>query len=85
MVDTTLISDAGVKLVQATDLQTAIAAVGLGAFITLVVIVIASILIKGLALYKAAQLNDKFWFWAMLILNTAGILPIIYLIIKRKK
>jgi hypothetical protein len=34
---------------------------------------------KGLALWKAAGLRQRNWFVVMLILNTAGILEIIYI------
>jgi hypothetical protein len=34
---------------------------------------------KGFALWKAAGLHQRNWFIVMLILNTAGILEIIYL------
>jgi hypothetical protein len=34
---------------------------------------------KGMGLWKAAQIKKKEWFIAMLLLNTAGILPIVYL------
>lgn len=34
---------------------------------------------KGMALWKAAQSGSKAWFVVLLILNTAGILPIAYL------
>ncbi len=42
---------------------------------------------KGIALWKAARNNQKYWFIAMLVLNTAGILPILYIYIfeSRKK
>ena len=36
---------------------------------------------KGLALWKAARNNQKYWFIALLILNSAGILPILYIFI----
>jgi hypothetical protein len=35
---------------------------------------------KGIALWHAAQSKHKGWFVAILILNTLGILPIIYLL-----
>jgi hypothetical protein len=35
---------------------------------------------KGLGLWHAGQFKQKKWFIAMLILNTAGLLPIIYLL-----
>jgi len=34
---------------------------------------------KGLALWEAARREDKAWFVILLIVNTAGILEIIYL------
>lgn len=34
---------------------------------------------KGMALWKAARLSDKVWFWLLLIINTAGILEIAYI------
>lgn len=34
---------------------------------------------KGLALWRAAGLRQKWWFVAMLIVNTLGILEIIYI------
>jgi hypothetical protein len=41
---------------------------------------------KGLALWKAAQAGSKKWFIALLILNTLGILEIVYVFfVKTKK
>ncbi|MFQ5751270.1 MAG: DUF5652 family protein [bacterium] len=34
---------------------------------------------KGVALWKAARLRDKWWFVAILVLNTAAILDILYI------
>jgi len=34
---------------------------------------------KGLALWKAGQNKQRNWFVAILVINTIGILPIIYL------
>lgn len=34
---------------------------------------------KGLALWKAGRKNDMFWFIALLVINTVGILDIIYI------
>ena len=34
---------------------------------------------KGIALWKAGRNNQLTWFVCLLILNTAGILPIIYI------
>ncbi len=35
---------------------------------------------KGLALWRAGRGNQLYWFIALLVLNTAGILEIIYLV-----
>ncbi|NBV76753.1 hypothetical protein EBR66_01145 [bacterium] len=43
------------------------------------IILIWSLLWKGLALWRAAKRDDNWWFVAFLILNTAGILEIVYL------
>ncbi len=40
---------------------------------------------KGLALWHAAQREDKLWFIALLVINTAGLLEIIYLFFVAKK
>ncbi|OHA57156.1 MAG: hypothetical protein A2114_02915 [Candidatus Vogelbacteria bacterium GWA1_51_14] len=42
---------------------------------------------KGWALWKASKRNEPWWFVILLVLNTAGILEIIYIffITKRKK
>jgi hypothetical protein len=37
---------------------------------------------KGIGLWFSAKNNSKIWFIFILILNTAGILPIIYLFLK---
>lgn len=39
---------------------------------------------KGFALWRSAQKKQQYWFIAMLILNTAGILEILYLFIFSK-
>jgi hypothetical protein len=44
-----------------------------------------SLLWKGLALWKAAKLGQRNWFVGILILNTAGILEIVYLFVFAKK
>jgi len=40
---------------------------------------------KGLGMWKAGRRNEKAWFVCILIFNTAGILPIIYLTFFGKK
>ncbi len=50
-------------------------------------LVIWSLVWKGLALWKAAQHESKNWFIAILVLNTLGILEIIYIyfVLPKKK
>ena len=43
-----------------------------------------SLVWKALALWKAAGQKDKIWFVALIILNTAGILDILYLFVFSK-
>ncbi len=40
---------------------------------------------KGVALWKAAQRAQKWWFVALLIINSLAILPILYIFIFSKK
>lgn len=44
-----------------------------------------SIIWKGIALWKAAKQDQRNWFIAILILNTVGILEIVYLFYFSKK
>lgn len=43
-----------------------------------------SIVWKGLALWKAARQGDKAWFIVMLVVNTVGILEILYIYVFSK-
>ena len=51
----------------------------------LIVITIWSIFWKGISLWKSAQLSHKKWFIILLIVNTFGILDIIYIYFVAKK
>ncbi len=46
----------------------------------IVILALWSIAIKGYALWHAARNGQKWWFIAILVLNTVGILEIIYLV-----
>ena len=48
-------------------------------------LLIWSLFWKGWSLWKAARSSDKKWFIALLIINTAGILDILYIYIFSKK
>jgi len=51
----------------------------------LMALAIVEVILKGFAMWRAAQLKQLIWFVAILIFNTAGVLPIVYLIISKKK
>ena len=39
---------------------------------------------KGLALWKSARNDERYWFIALLLINTAGILELLYLFVFAK-
>lgn len=50
----------------------------------LAIFVIWEIIWKGYGLWKAARNNETWWFVAILLLNTIGILPILYIYVFAK-
>ena len=53
-------------------------------FFLIFVIVIAELILKGITLWKSARNNQPVWFLVILIFNTAGILPLIYLLLENR-
>ncbi|MDD5253997.1 MAG: DUF5652 family protein [Candidatus Nanoarchaeia archaeon] len=51
----------------------------------LVILIIWELIMKGIALWKASRNDHKTWFIVILILNTAGILPLIYVLFFSEK
>lgn len=58
----------------------------------LIIVMLWELIWKGFALWRSAKNGQKYWFIAVLIINSIGILPIIYLVFfqgkktkKRKK
>lgn len=47
--------------------------------ILLLILVVWSLFWKGLALWRSAKNDQRYWFIALLIINTIGVLEIIYL------
>lgn len=70
------------KIVSLTGLPTQTAIIVIAS--ALVVIFIWTLIWKGLALWKSAKNNHKFWFIAILIINTIGILEILYIYVFSK-
>ncbi len=57
-----------------------------GSFIIIILILgIWSMIWKGIGMWYAARDSKKTWFIFLLVLNTAGILPIIYIYLIRKR
>lgn len=48
-------------------------------------LVVLDIILKGITLWRAARNSQKGWFVVLLIVNSAGILPMIYLLFFDKK
>ncbi|MFA6519363.1 MAG: DUF5652 family protein [Candidatus Paceibacterota bacterium] len=46
----------------------------------MMIIVLWTLVLKGFALWHAARGEQKWWFIALLVINTLGILEIVYLI-----
>lgn len=55
------------------------------ALLSLMLLTIWTTVWKGWALWKSAQKNEMSWFVMMLVLNTAGILEIIYTLIVERE
>lgn len=51
--------------------------VGFGALAAIIFLI--SIVLKGYALWNAAKRDEKWWFIILLVINTVGILELIYL------
>jgi len=51
----------------------------------LIVLVVWELVWKGLALWKSAGKGQKYWFVALLVINSIGILPIVYLLINKSR
>ncbi|MBU0672670.1 MAG: hypothetical protein KJ732_06560 [Candidatus Margulisbacteria bacterium] len=49
------------------------------------IVILWSIIWKGFAMWKAARNNQSAWFVALLVINTVGILEIIYISYFQKK
>jgi hypothetical protein len=59
--------------------------VSLSTTILFVVIILWSLAWKGVALWKSARLYHTWWFVVLLVLNTVGILDIIYIFAVARK
>lgn len=56
-----------------------------GMFTLIIVLALWSAVWKGFALYRAGKVHDPIWFVVLFIVNTVGILEILYLTIWSKR
>ena len=54
-------------------------------FVLLIVLVIWDTIWKGIGLWKSGRHNQMAWFVCILIINSVGILPIVYLLFFQPK
>jgi len=54
-------------------------------FWIIILLVVWPIPWKGWALWKAARLNDKWWFMALLVIQTLAVMDILYIYIFSKR
>ncbi|HCR11632.1 MAG TPA: hypothetical protein DIU47_04520 [Candidatus Pacebacteria bacterium] len=48
-------------------------------------LILLDLILRGVALWRAAKAGQQWWFIALLVVNSAGILPLIYLLLYREK
>ncbi|OGM29824.1 hypothetical protein A2801_00145 [Candidatus Woesebacteria bacterium RIFCSPHIGHO2_01_FULL_41_10] len=53
--------------------------------ILVVVVSLFDLVMKAIALWKAARARQKYWFIALLLLNTVGVIPLIYIFFVNKR
>ena len=54
-----------------------------GAFGLLIPLMIFDLILRGFALWRSARKGQNVWFIALLVVNSLGILPLIYLVLNR--
>lgn len=59
--------------------------IGTEFWILISILVLWEIIWKGLGLWYSARNKHKIWFILILVLNTVGILPIIYILTHKRK
>lgn len=52
--------------------------------VLIIMVIIIDLILRGLALWRSARAGQSVWFVVLLIVNTVGILPAIYLLLHRK-
>lgn len=47
-------------------------------------LLVADLILRGIALYKSARKDQKVWFVALLVVNSIGLLPLAYLLLEKR-
>ena len=55
-----------------------------GFMVLFLILVLWELIWKGIGLWKAARNEEKYWFIAILIINSLGIVPILYIYVFQK-
>ncbi len=55
-----------------------------GTFGLLIPFMILDLILRGISLWRSAKKGQNVWFIALLVVNSMGILPLIYLILNRE-
>ncbi len=71
----------GYELFQSSDLITP----GSGFFFLMAALFIWDVVWRGIGMWKSARNSHLIWFVAILVFNTLGILPIVYLLFFQKR
>lgn len=53
--------------------------------VVLLIVLVWTLIWKGIGLWKSGRNNQLYWFVALFVLNTLGVLPIVYLLWFQKK
>ncbi len=54
-------------------------------FPLIIPVIIIETVLKSMALWRAARNNQLYWFVALIIFNTVGILPLLYILFFQEK
>lgn len=54
-------------------------------WLPIILVVLCELAWKGIALWIAARRGDKVWYVVMLVVNSVGIVPIVYILLNKNK
>jgi len=51
----------------------------------IIILIVVELVLKGIALWRCGRNNQPWWYIALFIINSVGILPLIYLLAFQRK